>query len=236
MQYVVRSREKGRKKKAGRTGWGRTQEEIPDALQLDTPLELGMSEHLAGHRIPPHVLFIYAHRLRPRVHLDNTGRETPLELLRQLWGHGLGRVEDDEREDAVRRGRCCHHRAPKSAHTPRGRTGDAPTGVNFAWSFPTPFTACSSMSTACPGRSFASTMAGFVGAGAWPANTTACSPCGCHVKCAARTSGLWYSANGSVLGLPLGAFSLRLHSTASLKTSVLRSVGWSVMAGGRHRG
>jgi hypothetical protein len=99
---------------------------------------------------------------------------------------------------------------------------DIPTGLNFAWSFPTPLTACSSMSMAWPGRSFASTMFGLVGAGMLDAKTSFCSPAGFHIRCEESNSWLMYSSFGSVL--PLGASLLRSHCSLTVKTIVLRSV------------
>jgi hypothetical protein len=65
-------------------------------------------------------------------------------------------------------------------------------------------------------------MFGLVGAGGLAANTSVCSPAGCHIRCEESSSWSMYSSFGSVLSL--GAFLLRSHCNLKVKTIVLRSV------------
>lgn len=105
---------------------------------------------------------------------------------------------------------------------------NAPTGLNFAWSFPTPFTACNSMFTDWPGLSFARTMFGLVGAGGLAANMSTCSPTGSHMICEDNSSWLMYSSSGLIE--PFGALGFRSHVTSILKTAVSRSVAVSLIS------
>ena len=110
-----------------------------------------------------------------------------------------------------------------------------------------PLTACISTLISCPGRSLASTMLGFVGAGGWARKMDACSPCGAHWRSDVNTENsknavtiqvhvkketqrgppfeLQYNASGSVS--PRVASLLRVHATCKRNTMVLRSVAVS---------
>jgi hypothetical protein len=154
--------------------------------------------------------------------VDDVRREAFLEFVCEMGRNWL--LEDDMWEDAVRS--CCCDMFVRLVlwEYDREKGIDIPTGLYFAWSFPTLLTACSSMSMAWPGRSFASTMFGLVGAGGLAANTSFCSPAGFHVKCDESSSWSMYNSFGSILSF--GAFLLRSHCNLRVKTTVLRSVDW----------
>lgn len=62
------------------------------------------------------------------------------------------------------------------------------TGLNFAWSLPTPLIACISTSITCPGLSFATRMSGLVGMiASSPEKYLACLPNGWKVISLAYT-------------------------------------------------
>ena len=68
---------------------------IPDTLELHTTLELGMSQHLFGHCIVPHPLWVHAHRFCAGIDPDQTKRKTFLEFLSEIWWVRVVRVEYD---------------------------------------------------------------------------------------------------------------------------------------------
>jgi hypothetical protein len=68
-----------------------------------------------------------------------------------------------------------------------GYSNNIPVGLNLAWSFPTPLTACISISINWPGCSFIRTAYRMVGVGRHPTKTLICSPCGICWRCSANS-------------------------------------------------
>ena len=63
-----------------------------------------MAQNFPADVVFPHIFLVNADSFCTRVHLNDTWRETILELCGEFWRDGFEGVENDEREDAVRCG------------------------------------------------------------------------------------------------------------------------------------
>jgi hypothetical protein len=79
-----------------------TQEVVPHTCELTAPVELGMAEDFAGHRLPSARMLVHGDSLRSRVYPYHSRGEASCELLGQLGRDGLRRVEGNVGQEPVR--------------------------------------------------------------------------------------------------------------------------------------